>query len=181
MLKRMTIVTTLLLPILAQASDAATPPDMTPVQIRQAAMQTAKAYADAISCGGTEIKAEFVLPLRPWVDRYLAEEAEYLVIWNGDIGCAGGSGTWSDNIVSVQVGAGGTFYVEPRYSSPVIDFDSGMRIIEQVSLLPGGLLRVQGLSHGEDDANNFPSQKVSATLQRLTDGGWRPLSGLPSR
>lgn len=118
---RKTVTAAILSGLFATAATASTIPSEE--EIKRQALAVAYKHAESLSCIDPESVHQEFMTLAPWTDPYLREEAEYAVIWNGDVGCAGGSGTAGVNLSIVKVGAGNTFYVEPRKSLPVSEFE----------------------------------------------------------
>lgn len=150
--------------------------DVPPVKtITKAIIQATQSYANAISCDTPNLKPADVAALIPWKKGTEREEAEYAVIWYGDVGCLGGSGTTTANLAIVKIGAGNTFYVVPGRSSPQISFETaGSRI--SVSRILGNTentLTLEGYDYAENDAMCCPSIRKQFTVRSDEKGNWR--------
>lgn len=108
---RKTLAAAILSSLFASAATASTVPSE--ADIKRQALAAAYKNAESIACVDPEYVHQEFMTLVPWADLYDRELAEYAVIWNGDIGCAGGSGTTGVHLSIVKVGAGNTFYVGP--------------------------------------------------------------------
>lgn len=121
-------------------------------------------YSSSISCTDLATEGKYIAALTPFKSTLQRYDAKFAVLWAGDIGCAGGSGTSSFNIAVVKVGAGDTFYVDAYQSDPLIG-----------TPLPPGVEKVVGATHntlvldtlayGENDPNCCPSIKERITLR----------------
>lgn len=92
----------------------------------------------------------------------------YLVIWGGDIGCEGGSGTWGDSACEVTENSQGKLFIK----SAEHYFDNSLRYIEEVVGYFNGELVLIGYRYNEFDLNNFPSLKYKVNLERDSKGQW---------
>lgn len=165
---------------LAQAFD-----DVPPVKtITQAVMRAAQSYADSLGCA-QNIEPTDIAALVPWKKGTEREEAEYAVIWYGDIGCLGGSGTTTANLAIVKIGSGNTFYVDPGRSSPQINFETtGSRIgVSRILGNTKNTLTLEGFDYAENDAMCCPSIRKQFTVRSDSKGNWRIIKekNLPPR
>ncbi|MBK1687298.1 hypothetical protein [Rubrivivax gelatinosus] len=140
-----------------------------------AAAQAATRYAQAVSCTEDEIPPERVATLRPYRDDAAREHARYAVVWHGDLGCRGGSGSDRARLAIVVVGTGDSFVVDPGASSPAVRLEMPVRWVETIRALGPERLRVEGLAHAPGDAACCPSRRRSFTLQRQPGGQWTTL------
>ena len=139
-------------------------------------LQLVKTYSATVACDTT---FEGGKPLSAQLDKVFTIErdpeaglASYYVLWGGDKGCNGGSGT-SSFFVS-EVG---------RYSSsrPLLvlgdeafgkGFDAiNPRFIQSIRQNSPSSFTVVSLEHAERDGNNFPSKKYQYEL-RQQKGSW---------
>lgn len=143
--------------------------------ITKAVMQAAQSYANAISCDTPDIKPADIAALLPWKKGIIREDAEYAVIWYGDIGCNGGSGTTTANIAIVKIGAGNTFYVVPGRSSPQIDFETAASRIGVSRILGNteNTLTLEGYDYAQNDAMCCPSIRKQFSVRSDEKGNWR--------
>ncbi|MES2756353.1 MAG: hypothetical protein V4693_03185 [Pseudomonadota bacterium] len=72
--------------------------------IKIAIANAVERYANAISCGGIKVKPEDVLTLAPYGDGPTL--SKYAVLWSGDVGCFGGSGTEMTRLAIATVNTG---------------------------------------------------------------------------
>lgn len=94
-----------------------------PVQeITKEIIRPVEAYGNSIACSGVEVSPENIAALVPYNSPDDQFSAKYAVLWIGDIGCSGGSGSVSTNIAIVTEAMGDTLLVDPLRSSPVIEF-----------------------------------------------------------
>lgn len=129
-------------------------------------------YAKAISCGNQIVGPDQIaalVPYKKWDERY---SAKFAVIWSGDIGCAGGSGTTYSRISIIKIGTGDTYLVDPEESSPIVTFDVPVRHVERIVGNTDTTLVLEGMKFGPDDPNCCPSIKVRFTLQADEKGNW---------
>lgn len=81
----------------------------------------------------------------------------YVVNWQGDIGCAGGNGTVTENFSVVE--HRGFISAEP-----IVVTDYNFPELPLVTItdltVEAGLLRISGLRYGPDDRQHNPTQKV---------------------
>lgn len=98
-------------------------------------------------------------------------EGLFYVIWVGDIGCGGGSG--SDDLYLTTVKNGRYPYVEVTESSPVITFDGSGAQQASVTLKSADVMEITGLEHQDGDASCCPTKKIKKTLKRDQKGNWR--------
>lgn len=145
-----------------------------PVQeITKQIVKSVTSYANAISCPGIAVEPKKIAALVPYktVDDRL--DAKYAVLWVGDIGCAGGSGTEGTNISIVTVSTGDSYVVDPLQSSPAIQFESPVRGIERIVGNTRDSLILEGKEYGPNDPNCCPSIKVRFTLRSDEKGNWK--------
>ncbi len=131
-----------------------------------------KGYANSISCGHTKIDSKKIAPLIPWTSEPDKLKAKYAVIWDGDVGCLGGSGTSGAQLAIVTVGTGSHFMVDPTRSTPNIHFNTDTRFIEKLVRNTKNTLVLEGLFLKNEDLNNFPSLKKRLTLKLDQKGNW---------
>jgi len=155
---------------LTQAATAQTGPSASDVARGVAA--AVNNYSQAISCTDMSVKAKDIAALVPYKSFDDQMEATFAVLWSGDIGCLGGSGTSSTHIALVKVGVGGTYYVEPMQSSPAIQFNSPVRYIERIVGNTSDTLILEGKSFGPNDSNCCPSVNTRFTLKSDQNGNW---------
>ncbi len=145
-----------------------------PVQeITRQVVKAATSYKDAIACAEGKIGAKDIAALVPYKTLDDRPDAKYAVLWGGDIGCAGGSGTHGTNIAIVTIGAGDSYIVDPLQSSPVIQFESPVRYVNRIVGNTRDSIILEGLEYGPKDANCCPSITVRFTLKLDEKGNWK--------
>ena len=162
------VVLLLSIPAVSTAQDAPSPREITTQVVK-----TATAYANAISCQGNEIGPEDVVSISPYTSIEDRPEAEYVVIWRGDIDCLGGNATTTTNLTSIKIGIGDSYVVDLARSSPAIQFDAGL----EASLVGSAkdTLIFEKYEYVEGDANCCPSIKKRITLRADQQGNWKQL------
>ena len=112
------------------ASSAQAAPDRSNDEIKRGIADTVRRYANAIACPGVKVRPEDVLALVPSEDddRRLSK---YAVLWSGDLGCFGGSGIEATHIAIATISSG-KYIVDPRLSSPIVEFESPVRFVKRV-------------------------------------------------
>lgn len=133
-------------------------------------------YAEAIAClPDEELSGKDIAAMSPLKDLDLREEAKFAVLWRGDVGCAGGSGTMGFHLAIVRVGAGDMFYVDAYESEPAVD--AGLpRSIEKIVGATNDTLILDVLDYGENDSNCCPSLRTRVTIKQLSNGKWQRVS-----
>jgi len=150
-------------------------------QITNQVKRSTELYSNAISCSPTKVSPKDIAALNPYKEDGM--DAKYAVIWSGDVGCAGGSGTHFSNIAIVKAGIGTTFYVDPLLSSPGIAFEIPVRYVDKIVGNTRDTLILEGMGFGENDANCCPSIKLRFTLRVDEKGNWKMIEKkiLPSK
>lgn len=139
-------------------------------EITKQIIQSVNEYANSISCHGTEVSPKDIATLTPY--KTLQEDAEYAVLWAGDIGCAGGSGTTTSNIAIVHFASlVDSFIINPLLSSPVVDFESV--IFAKLVGNTHNSLVLDGFEYASDDAMCCPSISVRVTVRVNKKGNWK--------
>lgn len=143
-------------------------------EVTRNVIKSAKSYVAAVACTELQqIEPRHVAALAPYKSTDDRLDARFAVLWTGDIGCAGGSATESTNIAIVQIGAGDSYYVDPKQSSPVVEFASPVRYIERLVGNTKDTLILEGKEYGPKDANCCPSIAVRFTLKADQAGNWK--------
>lgn len=150
--------------------------DAPSVQVQTQKIITAvKKYSEAISCTDAVPKAQNIAAMVPYTSFDNRLDAKFAVVWFGDIGCAGGSGTSGAAIAVVRVGAGDNFYVSPEASSPQID-DGLPRHVEKVVGATADSITVDVRDYGDKDPNCCPTLRKRVTLRQSQKGNWAVIS-----
>lgn len=147
-------------------------PELDPVAIPGRVLEVAQQYQNAIACANIDKAKQPVIALTPFTDSEHRDEARYAVLWSGDIGCAGGSGTSSANITIVGMGGGDGFFVDSARSSPQIMFDSPVNLIREVVNYTEDTLTLRGKEYAENDPRCCPSIDTRFTLREDAQGNW---------
>lgn len=129
-------------------------------------------YGSSIGCLEAGPEAKDIAALTPFKSMMQRDDAKFAVLWVGDIGCAGGSGTISYNLAIVKVGAGNNFYVDPWQSEPAITTEIP-RAIERIVGATNDTLILDTLDYGENDANCCPSIRERITIKSDKEGNWK--------
>jgi len=141
--------------------------------IVQRVIRSATAYAQSVACDTRPIHPRDVVALVPYLRDDPGALARYAVLWVGDLGCSGGSHSTVTNLSIVQSGIAQTFQVDPRQSSPVIQFVSPVRIIDRVVSHSEHALEVEGYALQSTDASCCPSKRIRFKLTEDFNGNWR--------
>ena len=145
-----------------------------PVQeVTKQIINSVTGYANAISCPGVKIDPKQIAALVPYKTFDDRMDAKYAVLWAGDIGCAGGSGTEGTNLSIVTISTGDSYVVDPFQSSPAIQFESPVRYVERIVGNTKDSLILEGMEYGPKDSNCCPSIKVRFTLRVDEKGNWK--------
>ena len=145
-----------------------------PVQeITKQVIRSVSGYANAISCPGVKIDAKQIAALVPYKTIDDRMDARYAVLWPGDIGCAGGSGTEGTHLSIVTVSTGDSYVVDPLQSSPAIQFESPVRFVDRIVGNTRDSLILEGKDYGPKDPNCCPSILVRFTVRVDEKGNWK--------
>jgi hypothetical protein len=156
----------------AQAADG----DPTIEQITKAVSESVDHYTASIACerGPTQPKdIAALLPYKLAGDR--DDEALWAVLWHGDIGCRGGSGTSTQSIALVRLHIADTFLVDPAMSSPQVRFDVPVKYVDHLVGNTGDTLVLEGMDYGDHDAQCCPSVRKRFTMKMDEQGNWKTL------
>lgn len=147
---------------------------MLPVQeITKQIIKSVTAYANAISCPGVTVAPRQIAALVPYQTIDDRMDEKYAVLWVGDIGCVGGSGTEGTHVSIVTVSTGDSYVVNPLQSSPTVQFESPVRYVERIVGNTRDSLILEGKEYGPNDSNCCPSVKVRFTLRADEKGNWK--------
>ncbi len=137
--------------------------------ILQDVVKTAYAYANSIACDVSDNNAiKNAISIIPWDQNHDFADAEYAVIWTGDVGCNGGKGSAGVNIAIVKIGMGNQYYVDPRLSSPIIGFDASLASVTKIVSFKKDVIVLEGT---KDTAG--ASLRVQISLRRDKIGNWK--------
>lgn len=145
--------------------------DKTSDDIKEGIADVVKRYANAVACPGVRVRPADVLTLVPY-KRGERQQSKYAVLWTGDPGCVAGPGDEATYIAIATI-SGGRFVVDPRQSSPLVQFESPVRFVRRVVDYSEDTLILQGNIYGPQDVHNKPSIPVRFTLQADENGNWK--------
>jgi hypothetical protein len=144
-------------------------------QLKKDAYKVARRYIESISCE-TISSPKNLVALIPWKDCSDFDEryaARYALLWDGDIGCAGGSGTSIPHITILKLGAGSQFVVDPALSSPVRDFELPAQVFTRILRVKADRILLDALDWGPDDPHCCASVPVRILLKQDKKGNWK--------
>lgn len=143
-----------------------------------AVISAATRYAEGIACDVQAITPGDVAQLANTAPKEGGDTALFAVLWTGDIGCVGGSGTTMTHIAIVRGSGMGQrdYYVNTLQSSPAIDFESPVRAVERIVRHGPDELELEGLMQGDGDPNCCPSVSVRFTLRSDEAGHWKQIA-----
>lgn len=147
-------------------------PEINPKDVPARVLEVAQKYQSSIACATSEAATQPVLELFPYTTPQDREEVQYAVLWSGDIGCAGGTGTSSANITVVRMGGGNGFFVDAAQSSPNIIFESPVNYIRKVVNYTEDAMTLEGKEYADKDPHCCPSVGVRFTLRADSEGNW---------
>lgn len=131
------------------------------------------AYGKSIGClHNPNIKIVDLVPF-DGQNRY---EARYIVLWNGDIQCHGGSGAEFTRVALVRIGIANRFYVDAKNSSPNVEFESAANHVDKVVTHTKNTISLEGMVGDEDDAACCPSVRIRYKLKMDDKGNWKLVS-----
>lgn len=145
--------------------------EKSPEEIKRGIVDAVRRYGNAISCPGVKVRADDVLTLVPGEDddRRLSK---YAVLWTGDLGCFGGPGIEATHLAIATVSSG-KYVVDPRLSSPVVEFESPVRFVKRVVSYNEESMTLQGNVYGPQDKVGNPTIPVRFTVKLDDKGNWR--------
>ena len=109
----------------------------------------ASEYARSIHCD-TRLDRKYLVALVPWKnfkDKDEREKARYAL---GDIGCMGGSGSFNPYIAIVGINAYDSFVVAPMLSSPAVEFEAPVHVIDGMKKVTESELTLTALDWAPD-------------------------------
>ena len=142
------------------------------VDASQAVIRVATAYANSIACPDVVINPQNVAALMPYRGRNRRDEERYAVIWVGDLGCAGGTGSPRTYISIVKVGADDAYVVDPVRSSPNVKIASPLPAVDRIVSHTPDTLTLEGKAYAPMDALCCPSVLRQFTLKSDAAGNW---------
>jgi hypothetical protein len=142
-------------------------------EITKQIIRSVTGYANAISCPDVKVDPKQIAALVPYKTIDDRMDAKYAVLWVGDIGCVGGSGTSGTNISVVTISIGDSYVVDPLQSSPAIEFETPVSDVERIVGNTRDSLILEGKEYGPNDSRCCPSIKVRFTLRADEKGNWK--------
>ena len=127
-------------------------------------------YANAIACAGVKVMPADVLMLSAGYEGAFA--ARYAVLWVGDMRCFGGSGTEQTQLAIATFNTG-QYVVQPELSSPVVAFESPVRVVTRIVSHNARNLVLEGMEFGPEDPPSTPSVPVRFILRLDGTGNWK--------
>ena len=137
------------------------------------ALTVLKKYSETVSCGSSFEGGKSVRKFLKNV--YTVERdqeigsATYFVLLDGDVGCAGGSGTHSFIISEVSRDTESRPLLVKNNDAFGEEFSKTIntRFIEKIQQINNDKFLITSSEHGEKDANNFPSKKYQYTVDKI--------------
>ncbi|WP_332875790.1 hypothetical protein [Massilia sp. S19_KUP03_FR1] len=127
-------------------------------------------YANAIACSGVKVMPADVMMLSAGYEGAFA--ARYAVLWVGDMRCFGGSGTEQTQLAIATFNTG-QYVVQPELSSPVVAFESPVRVVTRIISHNARNLVLEGREYGPEDPQSTPSVPVRFILRLDGTGNWK--------
>jgi hypothetical protein len=127
-------------------------------------------YANAIACPGVNVMPADVMMLSAGYEGAFA--ARYAVLWVGDMRCLGGAGSGQVQL-AIATFNNGQYVVQPELSSPVVAFESPVRVVTRIVSHNARNLVLEGKEFGPEDPPNTPSVPVRFILRVDGTGNWK--------
>lgn len=150
-------------PLTGVISDYAVIVRETSDETERTVMEVAAAYAFAV---GTAWHFEVV----EIEDDGLAKR--FLVLWEGDVGLGGGSGSWGTAMCEVQESHFGHHFVDKAEHR----FETGLRCVSRIDGYHDGVLTLIGCEYAENDVNNYPSKVFKVSMSKDNDTRWKVIN-----
>ena len=164
--------------LLAGAHIAMAADRLSNAEATEAVAKSVDRYAAAIACETEPVRATDIVALVPYAfdeDSSLSSGI-YAAIWVGDIGCEGGSATITAHIAIVTIGFNGYFQVDPKRSSPQVEFAPILTdTLHSIVSIAADTIVLQGFtpSWTMDDAKPGDDPvMVQLTMKQGLDGDW---------
>jgi hypothetical protein len=124
----------------------------------QSAESLVRKYSSTIACSVNPSSFKAVQTIgEPGVEEV---GDEYVVYWEGDVGCAGGNGSVSGVLSVVRKNGFGQPLVEPYLKSPEIKMVCADKIA-----VSNGLVTLSGITYDDDDSQHSPSKPIEIVLK----------------
>ena len=154
------------------------------------ALAVVKNYANAIACGTSFQRDEDGKIQASIRDVFVIEKSEddfspsvMYVLWGGDQGCAGGSGTFYSVLTEVTKWTAMRPYVvigDYPFGEDV-DKHINYRFISEFKQLNKNLFKITSGKFAEDDTNAGPSLQDAILVENQEGTGWKVISSKVSR
>lgn len=127
------------------------------------AIKLVKAYSKTVACQLEETKYKAVRVSGDPATTDFGDQ--YVVYWDGDMGCMGGNGTIVPNFTVVEIRGFNTPVVLHDYKTPTNE-------LVRMTKFSGkdGKVLIEGVSYGPKDQQHNPTKKVAYTYKLEADG-----------
>lgn len=160
--------------LVAQTQTAAADPTVD--EITKAVSEAVDHYTAAVACERGPTQPKDIAALTAYnVENALVPEGLWAVLWHGDIGCQGGSGTSTQNIALVRLRIDNTFLVDPAMSSPQVHFEAPVKFVDRLVGNTADTLVLEGMEVGGQDAQCCPSVRKRFTMKMDDRGNWKTI------
>ncbi|QSI78195.1 hypothetical protein [Niveibacterium microcysteis] len=143
--------------------------------VRERALLAGTQFANSIACD-VEANPKYLVALHRWDNCSIEtrDSALFVLLWHGDVGCNGGSGSYSPQVTTIRIGAGDTFFADPVLSTPVVKFPVPTHYVERV-VSHGDRHLVLEFTHWHRSwlSSAERDEPDVATLELQNDGNWR--------
>lgn len=141
-----------------------------PAAAQKGVASAVERYANAVACSGVKVNPADVMMLSSGYEgAYLAR---YAVLWRGDMTCFRNAGT-EQTYLAVATFNTGQYVVQPELSSPVIAFESPVRVVTRVVRYGARILVLEGNEFGPEDSDRTPTVPVRFILRLDATGNWK--------
>ncbi len=154
------------------------------------ALAVVKNYAKTIACENTFEKNEFSKILTTSRDAYIIEKGNsdweqttVLILWGGDIGCAGGSGSQLSVLTELAKLPGRDNYIVISNYPFGEDVDKHINygFISEFKQLNENLFKITSGKFADDDSNAGPSLQDTILVKKQEGIGWKVISSRLSK
>lgn len=128
----------------------------------QSAISLVKQYSTSVACSVNPASFKAVQTIGESGRENVGDE--YVVYWEGDIGCFGGNGSISGFLSVVRKNGFGQPLVEPYIKSPDIQM-----VCADTIAVENGLITLSGITYDDDDSQHSPSKPIEVTFKTDDD------------
>lgn len=128
----------------------------------QSAISLVKQYSTTVACSINPASFKAVQTVGESGREDVGDE--YVVYWEGDIGCFGGNGSISGFLSVVRKNGFGQPLVEPYIKSPDIQMVCADKIA-----VKNGHITLSGITYDDDDSQNSPSKPIEVVFKTDDD------------